>query len=298
MHLGGAFDIFSPINIARMVRRFPGDRPVNIHVHNFKDAAIAVKARQLCNGTRRVNIVCTRHLVKPGKASQLSLYRGIDTIIFVSERARSEFYKGGFDTTGINTCAIHNALACSGAAMAKPEGQPPLILYIGRLAPEKGAHILVDALSKLTDLEWRARICGQGSGRYVMPMLRKCRGKALAGRIEWPGHINDVSAEIADAQIGVVPTLAPEAFGLSIIEMMRQGLPVITTDNGAQPEIITPGTDGLLIPPDDANVLADALRQLISNPTERQRIGQAAASRFENSFTYPAFFNDIYKTYV
>ncbi len=87
MRLGGAFDIFSPIHIARMARRFPGDSPVNIHVHNFKEAAIAVKVRQLCHGQRRINIVCTRHLVKAGKAKQLALYRAIDSLVFEIGRA-------------------------------------------------------------------------------------------------------------------------------------------------------------------------------------------------------------------
>lgn len=298
MRLGGAFDIFSPVNIARMVRHFPGDGPVNIHVHNFKDAATAIRARQLCKDLRRVNIVCTRHLVKPGKQSQLPLYRAIDSIIFVSERARDEFAKGGFDTAGINTCVIHNALPCAEVSAAKPESQPPLILYIGRLAPEKGAHILVEALASLTDLQWRARICGEGVGRYVMPLLRQSRTADLAGRIEWPGHIQDVTAEIAAAQIGVVPTVAPEAFGLSIIEMMRQGLPVVTTDNGAQREIITPDKDGLLVPPGNAQALATSLRRLISEPEERLRLGHTAADRISDAFTYPKFFDAIYSLYV
>lgn len=299
MRLGGAFDIFSPIHIARMARRFPGDGPVNIHVHNFKDAATAVKVRQLCLGHRRINIVCTRHLVKAGKPKQLALYRAIDSLVFVSERARAEFIKGGFDIHGLNLDVVHNALPDAPELQpAQPLQQPPLILYIGRLSSEKGAHILVQALGKLTDLEWRARICGQGEGKYVMPMLRLCRTLGIDKRVEWPGHINDVSEEIAAAQIGAVPTTAAEAFGLSIIEMMRQGLPVVTTDNGAQPEIITHGTDGLMVPPGDADALADALRRLITDPGLRHSVGMAGRQRFADNFTYPAFYNKITEKYL
>ncbi|MDE5656414.1 MAG: glycosyltransferase family 4 protein [Muribaculaceae bacterium] len=299
MRLGGAFDIFSPIHIARMARRFPGDGPVNIHVHNFKDAATAVKVRQLCQGHRRINIVCTRHLVKAGKPKQLALYRAIDSLVFVSERARAEFIKGGFDIHGLNLDVVHNALPdVPELQSAQPLQQPPLILYIGRLSPEKGAHILVQALGKLTDLEWRARICGQGEGKYVMPMLRLCRTLGIDKRVEWPGHISDVSEEIAAAQIGVVPTTAAEAFGLSIIEMMRQGLPVVTTDNGAQPEIITHGTDGLMVPPADADALAEALRRLISPPGLRPNIGMDARRPLEANFTSNAFNNKITEKYL
>lgn len=299
MRLGGAFDIFSPIHIARMARRFPGDGPVNIHVHNFKDAATAVKVRQLCQGHRRINIVCTRHLVKAGKPKQLALYRAIDSLVFVSERARAEFIKGGINLHGLNLDVVHNALPDAPELQpSQPLQQPPLILYIGRLSSEKGAHILVQALGKLTDLEWRARICGQGEGKYVMPMLRLCRTLGIDKRVEWPGHISDVSEEIAAAQIGVVPTTAAEAFGLSIIEMMRQGLPVVTTDNGAQPEIISHGTDGLMVPPGDADALAEALRQLITDPGLRHSVGMAGRQRFADNFTYPAFYNKITEKYL
>ena len=158
--------------------------------------------------------------------------------------------------------------------------------------------MLVRALAKIRDLDWKARICGQGEGKYVMPMLRECRTLGIDQRVEWPGHIDDVSREIASAQIGVVPTTAPEAFGLSIIEMMRQGLPVISTDNGAQPEIITDGADGILVPPADADALADALRLLIKNTDIRNNISSKARQRFEQNFTYPAFYNAITAHYV
>lgn len=298
MSLGGAFDIFSPIHIARMVRRFPGEGAVNIHVHNFKDAALAQKVRKLCEGQRQVHIVCTRHLVKVGKARQLPLYQAIDRLVFVSERAKEEFLKGGFPAEGINMEVIHNALPDPALAMADPDRQPPLIIYIGRLSPEKGPDVLLRALSKITDLDWRVRICGQGEGKFVMPMLRECRGLGLDSRIEWPGLISDVPEEIAAAQIGVVPTTAPEAFGLSIIEMMRQGLPVLTTDNGAQPEILTDGRDGLMVAPGDADALAAALRCLIEDPALRRRIGEAGRKRFEEAFTYPVFYNKMCSLYV
>lgn len=298
MRLGGNFDIFSPVHIARMVRRFPGSGPVNIHVHNFKDAALAVKVRQLCGPARTVNIVCTRHLVKAAKPRRLPLYRSIDSLIFVSERARSEFLKG-IAPQELNTYVIHNALPCDDSLpQADTSATPPLILYTGRLSVEKGPHILVEALGKIADLDWRARICGQGEGRYVLPLLRRCRTLGIDKRVEWPGHISDIPAEIAVATIGVVPTTAPEAFGLSIIEMMRQGLPVITTDNGAQPEIITDGTDGLLVPSSDADALAAALRRLIDRPDLRREIGHAGRCRFEATFTYPAFYNAIAAHYV
>ena len=78
---------------------------------------------------------------------------------------------------------------------------------------------------------------------------------------------------------------------------MSQGRPVVTTSNGAQPEIITDGFDGLLVAPDDPVALAGSLRRLIESPALRNDIGHHAADTFRERFTYPIFFSKIMKVY-
>ena len=89
--LGGMLDLFSPLQLARILNRIAG--PVVVHCHNFKTARTAVWARRLAHKPGNVKIVVTRHLARPagtGKADT-DLYRALDAIIFVSETARKAF---------------------------------------------------------------------------------------------------------------------------------------------------------------------------------------------------------------
>ncbi|MDE6121528.1 MAG: glycosyltransferase family 4 protein, partial [Muribaculaceae bacterium] len=109
-----------------------------------------------------------RHLVKAGKPKQLALYRAIDSLVFVSETARREFLKGAFPAEGINMDVIHNALPQSDFPQADTSHQPPLILYIGRLAAEKGADVLLDLFRRLdADLPGRMDLWRPGNVPYA-----------------------------------------------------------------------------------------------------------------------------------
>ena len=83
MALKGDIDIISPIKLARLIGK---EQPVVLHVHNFKDATTALRARTLSRNSN-VRIVMTRHLVKPAKKK--SLYNRLDAMIFVSHLART-----------------------------------------------------------------------------------------------------------------------------------------------------------------------------------------------------------------
>lgn len=295
IRLGGLFDIFSPVHIGRIVRRFPGSDAVNIHVHNFKDAATALRVKGLGEG-RDVNIVCTRHLVQPSKAKHEALYNALDRIIFVSDRARREFETGPARVNPELLTVVHNALPAVEADSTREPDDCCKIVYLGRLAAEKGTDTLVEAAKRLTG-NWRLTVYGTGEGKFVMPLLRECRHEPLNGRTDWPGQVKDTAKALATADIGVVPTSVPEAFGLSLLEMMQHGLAVVTTDNGAQPEIITHEVDGLLVPPDDPAALSAAVQRLIDDPALRRALGQAARRTVAERFDYTEFVHQIINNY-
>lgn len=298
MHLGGPFDIMTPIRLGRIVRRFGDGETVNIHVHNFKDAATALRVKAL-NRDRDVNIVCTRHLVQPSKAKHQTLYNALDHIVFVSERARSEFVSGSARVEPQRLSVIHNALppqADSQAATANVADDGCKLIYLGRLAAEKGTDVLVDAAKQLRG-DWHLTIYGTGEGKFVMPLLRDCRQEPLSTHVDWPGHVDNTARVMAGADIGIVPTVVPEAFGLSLLEMMQHGLAVVTTDNGAQPEIITHEVDGLLVPPGDSGALAAAVQRLIDDAPLRRALGQAARRTAAERFGYHDFVRKIINLY-
>jgi glycosyltransferase involved in cell wall biosynthesis len=100
----------------------------------------------------------------------------------------------------------------------------------------------------------------------------------VADRVRFLGQRTDVPALLAAADIHCQPNLGAEPFGIAFVEALYAGLPVVTTALGAATEILDESC-GVLVPPGDAAGLAEALRRLIEDPRERQRLGRAGPTR-------------------
>ena len=119
---------------------------------------------------------------------------------------------------------------------------------------------------------------------YV-PLLRKMAGESgLAGRVHFLGFRSDMP-NIYPALDILVNAARREAFGLVVTEAMACAKPVIGTQSGGIPEIITHGKDGFLFPVRDAQKLAELLLGLVRSPELRQRIGAAARQTVLERFT-------------
>ena len=97
----------------------------------------------------------------------------------------------------------------------------------------------------------------------------------------------------------MLPTRVAEAFGLSALEFMSQGVPVVASASGGIPEIIADGTDGLLVEPGNPEALARAIRHLVADREVRESIGSEAKKKIETQFGYEEFFkkiSDIYES--
>ncbi len=107
---------------------------------------------------------------------------------------------------------------------------------------------------------------------------------AREGLLEWTGHVEDMPALFARADIAVLPSYYGEGLPKSLIEAEATGLPVITTDSAGCREAITHGVEGLLVPPRDPAALAAAIAALADDPVRRRTMGAAARRRAEAEF--------------
>lgn len=290
MALKGDIDIISPIRLARLIGK---EQPVVLHVHNFKDATTALRARTLSRNSN-VRIVMTRHLVKPAKKK--SLYNRLDAMIFVSHLAKNEFMSTSpvIDTAKVHV--IHNSIKQLPATTDNVQHNGLALMFHGRLSPEKGIDTLLKAFAQAQIADARLIIVGSGNQEYVKELQTIAENAGIAQQVTWAGHTSDIHPLIAKADIGVCPSRARESFGLSVVEYMAHGKPVITTNNGAQPEYITDGKDGILIAPDDIGALATAMQSLVSSE-KRQAIGKAAKATFDAHLSFPIFIEKIEKVY-
>lgn len=296
LRLGGVFDFLSPVMLAKVFNRLQG--PVTVHVHNFKDAATALRARKLSRIPGNVHIVATRHLVKAAKTSRSAqnLYNSLDAIVFVSQTALDGFLSSSPTVDASRLHVVANAIpAPRTTPLSKPADELRLV-FAGRLSPEKGLENLLDAFAGMT-ADAVLHISGTGRGQYVQSLVRRMRSLGIENRVVFHGHLADPLPLMASADIAVAPSQAVESFGLSVLEFMHLGVPVVSTCYGGPSEIITDGHDGLLVDCTDTRALHTALNRLAGDIAMRRRMGANAAATAAGRFSYDTFYNSITAIY-
>ena len=157
-------------------------------------------------------------------------------------------------------------------------GAPIVLLTVGAVVARKGYDVLTEALATLIDLPWRLTIVGDCS--RDLACSARLRADIEEFRLSPRVTIEDavpterLAALYATADLFVLPSRY-EGFGMAYAEAIAHGLPVIGTTGGAIPDTV-PTSAGLLVPPGDAASLAAALRRLLEDPAERERLAEGA----------------------
>ncbi len=204
--------------------------------------------------------------------------------------------------------------------------KPKLLLYVGRLAPEKGVHILLDAFHivlaqhpdahlKLIGPEMvvsREALFPNCDDPHVLELDQYFRPGAYAELLraklsEFPsGSISffnkgvnfiELAPHYHSASIFAFPSVCEESFGMPLVEAMASSTPVVTTRGGAFPEIVEHGRSGLLVERSNARALADAILQLLSHPDRRDAMAQAAFQRASAMFSWDRIVEDLIEKY-
>ena len=161
-------------------------------------------------------------------------------------------------------------------------GRLPTVLAVGRLSPEKGFSVLIDALAILSreGLPQRARILGDGPMRASLEQQAKRAG--VEKLVEFVGEVEpeEVRAQLGLADWFCLPSFS-EGLPISVMEAMAAGLPVVCTWIAGIPELAKAEVTALTVPPARADALAEALRRLAADPSLRVRLAKAARAEVE-----------------
>ena len=161
--------------------------------------------------------------------------------------------------------------------------------YAGRMVGWKGLDFAVEALANPMLKETPVKLLLVGSGPSVRVLQEKAKQLGLADRIVFKPAVPHQSLPgiYAACDIGIFPSIADEAFGITIAEAMSCGKPVIASHIGGIPEVVgNEESCGVLVPPGSAAALAQAICTLASSPETRQRMGDASRARIERLFTW------------
>jgi glycosyltransferase involved in cell wall biosynthesis len=160
------------------------------------------------------------------------------------------------------------------------------LLLPARLTRWKGQAVLVEAMAQVPPPAV-AVLAGEGALRGELEAMVAARG--LSGRVLLPGHVEDMPAAYAAADVVLHASTEPEAFGRTLVEAGAMERVVIASDLGAPRETVRPGETGWLVPPGDPAALAEAvLRALALPPEQRAAMGRAARAFVLSRFTTEA----------
>lgn len=158
-----------------------------------------------------------------------------------------------------------------------------VIAQASRCEPWKGHRVLLDALVSMRDIpNWMWWVVGGAQRPHEHAFLAELRLAAerggIADRVRWLGQRSDVATLLAAADLFCQPNLEPEPFGLSFVEALFAGLPVVSAEHGGVREIID-STCGVLIPPGRVDLLSHALTDLVTRAEHRTALAQTAPVR-------------------
>jgi len=154
-----------------------------------------------------------------------------------------------------------------------------VIAFAARLIPGKGANHLIEAFARLTSTG-RARLIIAGDGPERTRLERLARPVSCERPIEFAGLVHDMPGFWRAADVVVIPSAEfVEACGMTTLEAMAAGKPVVATRNGGLPELVLDGKSGRLVDPADVDMLAAALSRYVDNQALRLAHGSAGRAR-------------------
>ena len=232
-------------------------------------------------------------------------YRHMDGLIATTSKAASFLYREAVVVRHGVDATVFSPPEDRAAAWAK-RGLPGRqgIGVFGRIRPRKGTEEFVQAIIQVLPRrpEWTVVVVGQTTEEF-RPFELRLRGMlkeaGLEHRVHFTGFLKD-SAEIPEWYRSLRVVVCPsrvEGFGLSCLEAMASGCPVVATSTGAWPEVITEGQDGYVVPCRDVNALADAILRITEDPQRTSEMGQRAKEKISSHYRIEEEARGIFDVY-
>lgn len=175
-----------------------------------------------------------------------------------------------------------------------------IVVTAGRFHPAKGFDVLLDAMPAV-----RAQVPGvrlvilgdtlSGHDDYAEQLRRKAA--PLGGAVEFAGRVERPESVWRHARVYVQPS-REEPFGMSALEAMATGLPVVATRSGGLVEVVADGVTGILVPPNDARALADAIVRVLTDTALADAYATAGRTRAREQFTLARTVDDMQAVYA
>ncbi len=273
-----------PAAFGRVLKYLVAHRPAILHTHLVHADTYGQTAGALANVPVRLSTKHGFNEFREGRVfalgdrtigalahRQIAISRGLARYLAETEG----FAEPGFEI-------VHYGIA-AGREPAPYAGEAPRFLCVGRLIPIKGHVVLLRAFRRVLDARPDARLDIAGRGVLEHGLKDFARELGLADAVRFVGHVSPVQRAVEESFAVVVPSLG-EGFGMVALEAMERARPVIAASIGGLEDLVREGETGLLVPPGDAEQLADAMLRLASDPELAAAMGLEARRRAVERF--------------
>jgi glycosyltransferase involved in cell wall biosynthesis len=278
-------------------------RPDIVHTHGYRpDVLDAGVARRLGIPTISTVHGFTRHGVRGRfyEWLQRRWWRRFDAVAAVSRAQLDELVRAGLPAERLHL--VRNAWSGNGLSMPRLAararlGVPPAVFHIGwvgRLTREKGADVFVDALRTLADLPMVVSIIGMG--RETGALRAQAATQAPGVDVRWHGLVPDAGSLFSAFDLFVLSSRT-EGTPIALFEAMAARVPAVVTAVGGVPDVVSPD-EALLVPPENPNALAAAIRSIYMERASAELRAQAALQRLTTQFSaapWLARYEELYR---
>ena len=227
-------------------------------------------------------------LLPPYREQALAMIRKqigtVDRFLAVSDYC-AEFMAGYLEIPRSRISVVPLGITLDGYVRRQPDPSSFTVGYFARVAPEKGLHVLTDAYVRFRRRTGSARVQLEAAGTmappaqaYLAEATRVVTNAGLGSEFSYRGSVDRAGklAFLRGLDVLSVPATYDEPKGMSLLESMASGVPVVQPRRGAFTEIVERTGGGLLVEPDDPETLADGLYALWSNRTLRNSLADRA----------------------
>jgi glycosyltransferase involved in cell wall biosynthesis len=271
-----AHQLLSPATAALLASPLLG-RPVILNPH-------------ACGGIGDVGVLSSSAL---GRLRLRAALERADALVAVSAAIRDELLEAGAPpqriwsiANGVDTDRFAPAEEAEREALRAVLPMPPgpLVVYTGRLSPEKGVDVLLAAWPHLRRQVADARLWILGEGPEGVALRAQAHALRIEESVTFGGAVLDVAPYLRAATAAVLPSRT-EGMPVALLEAMSCGLPVVATRVGGSAEVLLDGVTGRLVPPEEPARLASVLAELLLAPDAASRLGTAARARVLESYS-------------
>ena len=291
------FRRFNPFLLFEVIRLLKQHNIDVVHTHLYKSNLYVRLAAAICKCSR---VIFHEHggiLEKPlrHRISEAVLQFCTDYFIFISSHDRDYFSKHSWLSERRRMVVLPNPCIIDGPRPTpRISSQIKTIGMVGQLNQMKGHLFCLQALTMLKDEGMNLEVYLVGDGAERGHLEEFCRDNGITAH--FPGNVHDVSNYYEKFDVFIHPSLS-EGFGMVIVEAMSFGLPVIATNVGGIPEIISNGQNGLLVDSSSAESIKEALALLLSDEAMRRRLSENALSTYSEKYTFRNYIQRLESIY-